>query len=82
MITGLLWFDNDPKADLNLKISRATEYYFRRYGLRPDMCFVHPSMIENDSADSIKIEILVNRFLLPDHIWIGKRKLPPRSEVS
>jgi hypothetical protein len=44
MNTGMLWFDNDPKADFNTKINRATDYYLKKYGQRPDLCYVHPSM--------------------------------------
>lgn len=43
MNIGMLWFDNDPKADLPAKIERAANYYQNKYGKRPTLCFVHPS---------------------------------------
>jgi hypothetical protein len=43
MNIGMLWFDNDPKADLPAKIERAAKYYQNKYGKRPTLCFVHPS---------------------------------------
>ena len=44
MNTGMLWFDNDPKIDFYVKIMRASEYYQKKYGQIPNVCFVHPSM--------------------------------------
>jgi hypothetical protein len=45
MKTGMLWFDNDPKTDLMTKISEAAMYYQKKYGAKPDLCFIHPSML-------------------------------------
>jgi hypothetical protein len=44
MNLGMLWFDNDPKAALDIKVERAADYYRRKYGKTPTLCFVHPSM--------------------------------------
>ena len=45
MNVGMLWFDNDPKVDLEAKIERAADYYRSKYGKKPTLCFVHPSML-------------------------------------
>jgi hypothetical protein len=71
MKIGMLWFDNDPKTDLPTKISQAAVYYQTKYGARPDLCFVHPSMIPENPARSGGIEVRPNRLVLPNHIWIG-----------
>jgi len=71
MNTGMLWFDNDPKTDLQAKILRAADYYFRKYGQHPDLCFVHPSMLATAQPRSPEIEVRPNRQVLPNHIWIG-----------
>lgn len=44
MKIGMLWFDNDKQTDLATKIEDAADYYQHKYGLRPNLCFVHPSM--------------------------------------
>ena len=44
MNIGMLWFDNDAKADLATKVERAATYYQQKYGKFPTICFVHPSM--------------------------------------
>jgi hypothetical protein len=43
----MLWFDNDPKVNLDGKIARAVDYYHDKYGRKPTVCFVHPSMLRN-----------------------------------
>jgi hypothetical protein len=85
MNVGMLWFDNDSKAELNAKIERAATYYRNKYGKNPTLCFVHPSMIpaaevENRQAPdpgqeaqyrSGEIEVRSTRSILPNHFWIG-----------
>lgn len=71
MNVGMLWFDNDPKADLSVKIERAADYYRKKYGKTPDICFVHPSMVSEPAPRTGKIEVRTNRSILPHHLWIG-----------
>jgi hypothetical protein len=51
MKIGMLWFDNDKQTDLVTKIEDAADYYQHKYGLRPNLCFVHPSMAPEDIPD-------------------------------
>jgi len=44
MNLGMLWFDNDPKVALDIKVERAATYYRNKYGKTPTLCFVHPTM--------------------------------------
>jgi hypothetical protein len=71
MNIGMLWFDNDSKADLYSKITRAADYYQKKYGQLPDLCFVHPTMLKAENVRSGKIEVRTNRSVLPNHFWIG-----------
>ncbi len=52
MNIGMLWFDNDPKVNLDTKIERAALYYAHKYGKNPTLCFVHPSMLSNNGSKS------------------------------
>ena len=45
MNVGMLWFDNDPRTALMVKVERAADYYRHKYGQVPDLCLVHPSML-------------------------------------
>lgn len=74
MKTGMLWFDNDPKVDLQSKIARAADYYRKKYGISPDLCFVHPSMINGSSSARNGIEVRATQLVLPNHLWIGKHE--------
>jgi hypothetical protein len=71
MDIGMLWFDNDPKSDLTNKVNRAVAYYSRKYGEEPNLCFVHPSMIQESRTESGKVTIFSNTTILPHHFWIG-----------
>ena len=79
MNVGMLWFDNDNKSDLPAKVNRAATYYHGKYGVHPNLCFVHPSMANISKADkpdpkSIKsgdVEVRLTKSVLPHHFWIG-----------
>ncbi len=79
MHTGMLWFDNSQTA-LNIKIQKAVDYYHKKYGRTPDLCLVHPSMLEQNQRTSEapasgasvnKLTVRPYRPVLPGHIWIG-----------
>jgi hypothetical protein len=75
MHTGMLWFDNSQTA-LNIKIQKAVDYYHKKYGRTPDLCLVHPSMLDAQEKSQRTVEInkltvRPYRPVLPGHIWIG-----------
>ena len=73
MHTGMLWFDNDPRAALSEKIQKAAEYYRKKFGRIPDICFVHPSMLHEGEkrVELGKMTIRPYRPIMPGHLWIG-----------
>ena len=75
MNVGMLWYDNDPHTALTAKVIRAADYYRHKYGLSPNLCLVHPSMLDNrpDLVDGSagKVAVRSNRTILPGHLWIG-----------
>ena len=76
METGMMWFDNDPKKNLELKIQQAADFYRKKYGCKPDICLVNPKTLVQStevlaSDHKGKIKILLLRAVLPDHLWIG-----------
>ena len=73
MHTGMLWFDNSQTA-LTIKIQKAVDYYHKKYGRTPDLCLVHPSMLEQNNQRQLEVNKLTvrpYRPVLPGHIWIG-----------
>ncbi len=74
MNTGMLWFDNDPKVELKDKIERASIYYRQKYGQVPNLCYVHPSMVMDQSKRGGEaVEVRTNRMVSPHYLWIGLR---------
>jgi hypothetical protein len=72
MHTGMLWFDNSQTA-LTVKIQKAVDYYHKKYGRNPDLCLVHPSMLETNQRqlEINRLTVRPYRPVLPGHIWIG-----------
>ena len=83
MDIGMLWFDNDRGADLNIKVKRAVSYYQEKYGQKPNLCFVNPCMVTLNGNGNGKaktklitksahgVEIRESVTMLPNHFWIG-----------
>jgi hypothetical protein len=69
MNIGMLWFDNDPKAELTTKVERAAVYYLNKYGKSPNLCFVHPTMLRSEPAT-------------PENAASGEAKPDQRSETE
>jgi hypothetical protein len=74
MNAGMLWFDDDPKADLKAKINKASVYYRKKYGQEPNLCLVNPCLAAEVKNNSVPIKIQVSQFILPHHFWIGVSK--------
>jgi len=45
MRVGLLWFDDDPKKEVSLKVKEAAERYFEKFGRWPNVCYVSPATL-------------------------------------
>jgi hypothetical protein len=71
MNIGMLWFDNDDKADLATKIQRAANYYHTKYGKAPNLCLVHPRTLGDHPIKGNGIEVKATRSVLPNHFWLG-----------
>ena len=72
MNIGMLWFDNDPKVDLPQKVTRAADYYRKKYGEAPTLCYINPAMLEKGETGAGKIEVKTSPTIMPNHLWIGR----------
>lgn len=75
MHTGMLWFDNS-QTTLSAKINKAIAYYEKKYGHKPDLVLVNPSMLDGTAPNGMRFEsdgltVRSYRPVLPGHIWIG-----------
>lgn len=96
MEIGMLWFDNDQKSSIPNKVERAALYYQKKYGVKPDICYVHPKMVGGEKSsknESLltanqdqfkigKILVLINEMVLPDHFWIGIKTVEERISLD
>ncbi len=74
MNNGMLWFDNDLQSDLSKRIQNAAAYFSMKYGIKPDVCFVHPSMLVKEKIGIIGMQVLKNHLVRPNYFWLGVRK--------
>ena len=79
MNAGMLWYDNDTKTTLTAKIERAVDYYIKKYGHEPNLCLVHPNVLEKQgpstapakASSAQRVKVRPYRPVLPGHLWIG-----------
>jgi hypothetical protein len=70
MREGLLWFDNDPQKALTTKVAEAAQAYQRKFGQRPDTCYVAPETIAED-ARRATLRLVPSTLVRPHHFWVG-----------
>lgn len=79
MRVGLLWYDDDPKRDLKEKVARAVERYRQKFGASPNVCYVHPSLLDGYASplcvDGVRVQS--QRSVLRHHFWVGREDAPP-----
>jgi hypothetical protein len=72
MRVGMLWFDDSQERDLVAKIDRAARHYEAKYGLRPTLCYVHPSVLLGRGIAVPGIDVKGTNMVLPHHFWLGR----------
>lgn len=85
MKEGLLWFDDDPRRQIDEKVQQAAARYRQKFGSAPDVCYVNaqtlaPALSTGASADVADrhelrvagLRILPNSTVRPNHFWIGR----------
>ena len=90
MQEGLLWFDADPKRDLAEKVARAADRYHVKFGRRPNLCYVNPSMLNGSAAEVVaagSVEVNGVRLVsapnvLRHHFWIGVEEAASLSRAA
>ena len=73
MISGMLWFDNDPKTALASKIDRAAQYYKNKYGQTAEVCLINPKTKGEAEVELPNVEVKTSEMVLPFHFWIGRK---------
>jgi len=88
MEIGMMWFDNDPKKALQLKIDEAASYLQRKYGLTATVCMVNSKCLDHlipgpspagEGGNPVYmggVEVRTMKAIIPGHLWIGVEAAP------
>ena len=82
MDVGLLWYDSDPRRELEDKIGQAARRYREKYGRWPNTCFVHPKTVNGQGDQVLRvacqprnrkatIRVVSAGNVLLHHYWLG-----------
>lgn len=74
MTGGLLWFDDNPMRKIEEKVRRAAARYQQKFGSRPNVCYVHPSLLGGNgrSLRVGEVEVRPSRTVLPYHFLLAE----------
>lgn len=59
------------------KIKKYSSFYTRKFGVVPEVCHIHPSLIDSitkDERDGLDVEIISDISILINNFWIGIEK--------
>ena len=76
MHAGMLWVDNAPGVPLEKRLERAANFYRRKYGRVPNLCLIHPSMLDAAHVRLGKITVRAYAPIVRGHLWIGVEDEP------
>lgn len=74
MKVGLMWFDDDAGRDLTQKVGRAARHYQRKFGRQPNVCYVHPSLLERGAPRVGSVRVASLASMLRHHFWVGEEE--------
>jgi len=72
MNVGMLWLDSNSRLDIAQRIQSAAAYYRKKYGKKPNVCVVHPAILDESMPSVIgSMEIRSDICILKQHFWLG-----------
>lgn len=72
MKQGLLWYDDSNKP-LPQKVALAVARFRQKFGTMPDLCYVHPSALDNGSVKVGAVSVEALPTVLKHHLFVGVR---------
>jgi len=74
-MTGMLWFDNDPKTTLEQKVVNALKNHARRFGRGAEVVVVNPKNADGidlaELSKSCNVIIKAARYVTTQHMIVG-----------
>jgi hypothetical protein len=90
MREGLLWYDDNPGRDLAEKIGPAVRRYRKKFGVAPNVCYVHASTLAAASepggnghereVGGVLVASLPS--VLRHHFWLGREEKRRRHRTT
>lgn len=69
--TGMLWFDDARDRPLADKLRQAARHYERKYGQRPNICYLSTRALEREPVSADGLQLCAAADILPHHFWLG-----------
>ncbi len=69
-----VWYDDNPKKSISLKIEEAICRYQQRYGCQPDICLLNEAVLPEDYARTghqIPVKVMPARNVPQNYFWVG-----------
>jgi hypothetical protein len=71
---GLLWYDNDPKRSLAMKVDQAVTRYRAKFGRKPTVCWLNEADMDSDTDEIKGIRLQQKSNVLKHHFMVGEDK--------
>ncbi len=69
----LVWYDNDRKKPVSVKIEEATERFVEKFGRPPAVVLVNPA----ERVDAISLPVITRPTVGKDQFWLGDQEEAP-----
>ena len=73
---GELFLIEDPHMNLEQRVLWAAERYQRKYGRRPTLCMLHPSLLKGEGRRLGRLRLEAKKSVLPNYLWVGMAAQP------
>lgn len=71
MEVGELFYIPDSHLDLKERVLWAAERYRKKYGQRPTLVMLHPSLLRAGQRRLGLLRLEAKRSVLPNYLWVG-----------
>lgn len=77
----LVWYDNDRKRPLHVKIAAAAERYQERFGAVPELVLLNPAQA-GEEVEIAGIPVRTTPLVSPNHLYIGREEAGERDVLG
>jgi hypothetical protein len=82
MKEGLLWYDNDPKRSLAVKVDQAVNRYQVRFGRKPTVCYLNEVDLNGHAGEVKSIRLQAKANVLRHHLLVAEENQSPLAKAA